>query len=104
MNKRGQKSSFGLVFVVVAFLLIISSFALIDPLIESLNTARDNTELNCPGTLTFNQSDYADDSDFERLVRRPTCFATGFLLVYFIGAFVIGVFVWTMKNWRRITR
>ncbi len=103
-NKRGQKSVFGLIFVVMAFLFIITQFGLIDVLIETLNTVRGGSELNCPGTVNFDQTDYDNDTTLEKLTRRPTCFATGFFIVYFVGAFLIGVVVWTMNNWRKISR
>ena len=102
MNGKGQKSVLGMSLLVVAFVLILASFATIEPLKENLDDARDNTSLNCPGTTGFNQTDYDDDTDFEKLVRRPTCFVTGMTLVYFIGAFFIGVIVWVVANWRRI--
>ncbi len=103
-NKKGQKSVFGFVLLTLGFVFMIGSFALIEPIKEALDTARDNTSLNCPGTLTFNQTDYEDDSALEKLTRRPTCFVTGLTLVYFIGAFIVGVFVWLVANWRRIAR
>ena len=102
MNKKARKEVFGFALIVVVFLFIIAAFALIDIFKESLDDARDTTSLNCPGTLNFNQTDYDDDPNFERLVRRPTCFITGISMFYFIGAWVIATFVWLVGNWRKL--
>lgn len=104
MNKRGQRAVFGFAFVAVAFIFMIAAFTTIDPFKQSLDDARDTTSLNCPGTLSFNETDYEDDNSLERLTRRPTCFVTGISLVYFIGSFVIGVFIWLIRNWRAVAR
>ncbi|KKN69580.1 hypothetical protein LCGC14_0438830 [marine sediment metagenome] len=102
MNKRGQKAVFGFSLLIVLFLLIIAAFATIEPFKETLDDVRDTTSLNCPGTLTFNQTDYDDDNSLEKLTRRPTCFVTGISMVYFIGAFVIASIMWLTTNWRKI--
>ena len=64
---------------------------------------RNSTALNCPGTPGHDAVDYANDTDFEKLVRRPTCFVTGISMVWFVGAFIIAVIVWLVKNWRRVS-
>lgn len=104
MNKRGQKSALGFALLTIAFVFIIASFALIEPFKEFSDTARDTTSLNCPGTLNFNQTDYDDDNDLEKLTRRPTCFVTGIGMVYFIGTFITAVLGWLFLNWRAISR
>ena len=98
------KAVFGFALVAVLFIFIIAAFTTIEPLKETLNTVRGSSSLNCPGTDGFNQSDYDDDTDTEKLTRRPVCFATGFSLVYFIGSFIIAAFVWLLVNWRRIAK
>lgn len=104
MNKKAQKSGvFGFALLAVGLIFILTSFALIDPFKEFLDTARDTSSLNCPGTTNFNQTDYDDDNSLEKLTRRPTCFVTGMLMVYFIGAFLISVMVWIVANWRRLS-
>jgi len=99
MNKKGQRAVIGLSLLVVVFMLFIAAFATIDPLKESLNIARNGT-LNCPGTASFNQADYDNDTTAERMIRRPVCFVTGITMVYFIGAFIIATMVWLVHNWR----
>lgn len=103
MEKKAQKSVLGFALIVVLLVLVLTAFAIIDPFKESLDDARDTTSLNCPGTLSFNQTDYADDNKFERLTRRPTCFVTGISMVYFIGVFLIAVFTWVGRNWRKLS-
>jgi len=103
MNNKAQKGVIGFALLVVGFLFIITSFATIDPLKENLDVARNSTSLNCPGVTGFNETDYDDDTDFERSVRRPVCFVTGLSMVYFIGSFLIAVLVWIVVQWRRLT-
>ena len=104
-NKKAQKSGlFGFALLTVALLFILALFALIGPFKEFLDTARDNDSLNCPGTTGFNQTDYDDDVTLEKLTRRPTCFVTGISMVYFIGAFLIATVVWTIDNWRKLSK
>ena len=102
MNNKGQKAVIGISLLVVAFIFIITSFATIDPLKENLDISRNNTALNCPGTPGFDQTDYDNDTDFERRVRRPTCFVTGISMVYFVGTFFIATLVWMIAQWRRL--
>jgi len=104
MNKRGQKAAFGFALLTVFFVLIIGSVATIEPFKETLDEVRGTSSLNCPGTLNFNQTDYDDDTSTERLTRRPVCFVTGISMVYFIGSFIIGAFVWLIANWRRVSK
>lgn len=104
MNKKGQKAVFGFALVALVFIFYFGNVALIEPLKESLDDVRDTTALNCPGTLTFNQSDYDDDTTLERLTRRPTCFVTGITMVYFIGTFLLSLVVWLVIQWRRVAR
>jgi len=103
LKKKGQAGIIGLTLLMLAFVFIITSFATIEPLKENLDTARDNTFLNCPGTTGFNETDYDDDTIFERQVRRPTCFVTGLTMVYFIGSFLIAVMVWVAVKWRKLS-
>ncbi len=103
MNNRGQ---LGFAFLIVGLLLTITLFGLIDPLKETLDDGRAgsglNEGLNCPGVPTFDQVDYDNDTEFERLVRRPTCFVTGISMVWFVGVFLIATSVWVVKNWRKV--
>lgn len=101
-GKKSQIGVIGFALLVAAFVFIITAFVTIDPLKENLDVARDNTSLNCPGTTGFNQTDYDDDTAFERQVRRPTCFVTGLTMVYFIGSFLIAVLVWVSVKWRKL--
>ena len=98
------KAVFGFGLLTVLFVLIIAVFATIPAFKETLDDVRDTTSLNCPGTSGFNQTDYDDDTKVEKLTRRPVCFVTGFSMVYFIGSFIIAVFVWLVANWRRVAR
>jgi len=104
MNNRGQKATLGFAFLLVAFILIITAFATIEPMKEFLDTARGSKDLNCKGTVDFNQTAYDEDDDnsIARLTRRPTCFITGITMIYFIGSFLIAVAVWTIAKWRKI--
>lgn len=102
MNNQGQ---LGFAFFVVAAIFILALFALISPFNEQLDNNRGgtglNTGLNCPGTPTHDATDYQNDTDFEKLVRRPTCFVTGISMVWFVGAFLISTAVWVVGNWRK---
>ena len=105
MNVKAQKSGvFGFALIAVLIIFILAAFALIAPFKEFLDTARDNTSLNCPGTTGFDQADYDDDNTLEKLTRRPTCFVTGISMVYFIGAFLIAAVVWVVDNWRKLSK
>ncbi len=101
MNNKGQV---GLVFLVVFFVIALVAFSTIDPFKEQLDNNRDgtgkNTGLNCPGTPNHDATDYGNDTKFEKLVRRPTCFVTGISMVWFIGAVLIAGVVWVVRNWR----
>lgn len=101
MNKKAQASMIGFVLLVVAFFSMIALFAIIDPFKEALDNTRQSSSLNCPGTPLFNQTDYDDDSDFERLVKRPTCFVTGISLVWYVFAVLFALSVWVVSNFRR---
>lgn len=103
MNKLGKSGVFGFALLIVVFVFIITSFVTIEPMKEALNATRSTSSLNCPRTSGFNQTAYDEDSKFNRLVRRPTCFVTGLSLVYFIGAFLIAVLVWLVTNWRKVS-
>lgn len=104
MNKKGQKAVLGFALLAVMFIYIIGVVATIEPLKESLDSVRGNAALNCPSTPNFNQSDYDDDSESQRLTRRPVCFVTGLSMVYFVGTFIIAAFVWMISNWRRVSK
>jgi len=101
MNKRGQKGTLGWVLLMVFFILMLAAFATIAPLKETLDNVRGSSSLNCPGTPTFDQGDYDDDTSFEKLVRRPVCFVTGVSMVWFIGGFLIAAAAWVVSNWKR---
>ena len=104
MNNRAQlKGIFGFSLILLGFLFIITSFGLIDPLKESLDDARDTTSLNCKGTPNFNQTAYDNRTRLEKLTQGPTCVATGLTMVYFIFTFMIGVVIWVVAKWRKIT-
>lgn len=102
INKRAQQFTVGLSLLLVFFVLLIVAFATIEPFKETLDLNRNTTSLNCPGTIGFDQTDYDNDTDFERLVRRPTCFVTGISMVWFIGVFLIAAVVWVVANWRKV--
>lgn len=104
MNKKGRGAVFGFALLTVLFILIITVFATIPVFKETLDDVRDTTSLNCPGTSSFDQTDYDNDTKVEKLTRRPVCFVTGFSMVYFVGSFIISAFVWLVTNWRRVTR
>ena len=96
MDKRGQTFVVkGFAFTIFAFLMLLAAFALIEPFKENLDNSRGTNSLNCPGTPGFNSANYTDDTDFEKLVRRPTCFITGIGFFYFYFSIIIAVGVWT---------
>ena len=102
MNKRGQKTVIGFSLLMVAFVLFLVAFATIPVFTESLDEVRGNENLNCPGTPGFNESAYGIDGEFNRTVRRPTCFVTGISMVWFILAFLIATVAWLGRNWSRV--
>jgi len=104
MNIKSQASLIGFALLIAMFFFIIVAFALIEPLKEQLDNSRNQTSMNCPGTTGFDQTDYDNDTEFERLVRRPTCFVTGLSMVWFIMSFILAVIVWVGSNWRRMRR
>lgn len=100
--KKGQSSFLvGIALLLVFFLILVTLSALINPFKETLDNNRGTSSLNCPNTPNFNQTDYSDDSQFEKLVKRPTCFVTGISMVYYIGAIIIASVVWVYRNWVR---
>lgn len=101
MNKKAQVGIRGMAFLVAAFVFFLVLFAMIEPFKEQLDSARNSTSLNCLGTDGFNVTNYEDDSNLERLTKRPTCFITGMSLVYFMGSVMIAIAVWVVKNWRK---
>lgn len=101
-NKKAQSGLVGFALLTVFFLLMITAFVTIEPFKEALDNSRGNSDLNCPGTPTFNQSAYNTQTDFEQLVRRPTCFTTGLYMVFFICIFLIAAVSWVYRNWRRV--
>ena len=107
MNKKGQKSGvLGFALITIAFVIMITAFATIEPFKEFLDTARDSTALNCKGTPNFNQTAFDNDesSPLNKLTRRPTCFVTGISMVYFIFAILIGLITWLLRNWRKLSK
>jgi len=104
MNKKAQRGVFGFSLLVVAFVLILVLLSIVEPFKESLDDTRNTDELNCPGTVNFNSTAYSEDTEFQKLVRRPTCFITGISMVYFVIAFVIALFSWVGVNWRKVSK
>jgi len=103
MNKRAQKGFVvGMSLLIVLFLFIITTFALIEPFKERFDAARNQSSLNCPGTPGFDQTDYDNDTARQKLRRRPVCFITGITPVYFILAFLVAAVAWVVRQWRRI--
>ncbi len=104
MNKKGLSAVLGFGLLAAALVFILTAFAIIDPFKEGLDDARDTSSLNCQGTPNFNQTAFDLDTDntINRLTRRTTCVATGFGMVYFVGAFLLAVVVWVTRNWRKI--
>lgn len=104
MNNKGL-FGLGFAFLLVFFIIAMTTFAFIEPFKENLDTARGgsgiNTDLNCPGTLTHNVADYENDTTFEKLVKRPTCFVTGNIMVLFVFAVLFVGITWVVKNWRK---
>lgn len=99
MDKRGQMFvNKGFAFGIFAFFMMLTAFALIDPYKENLDISRGDPNLNCPGTPAFNQVDYDNDTEFERLVRRPTCFVTGIGFFYFYFSLIVSIVVWTFTS------
>ena len=102
MNKLGQMGGArGFALLMVFFVLIIGVFVTIDPFKESLDEVRGNINLNCPGTPNHDVADYNNDTDFEKFVRRPTCFVTGITMIYFIFSFLVAAIVWLGVNWSK---
>ncbi len=106
MNKRGIFGA-GMILLVVFFVLILVLFSTINVFKQTLDEIRDgtvgglNTGLNCPGTPNHDVTDYQNDTSFEKLVRRPTCFVTGVSMIWFIFAFLLASSVWVVKNWQK---
>ena len=100
--KQGQAALIGMALIMVLFVLVITAFAMIEPFKETLDNTRNTTALNCPDVTGFNQTAYDEDSDFNQLVRRPTCFVTGVSMVWFIFAFLAAAVAWVVHNWRRV--
>ncbi len=96
-------STLGFVLLIIFFLLAVTTFAFIEPFKEALDNNRGTSSLNCPGTVGHDETDYNNDTSFEKLVRRPTCFVTGMSMVWFIAAFLIAAVSWVVKNWRKVS-
>lgn len=102
MNNKAQVRGFALLLVV--FIICLTLFGLIEIFKEVLNNIRggnSNNGLNCPDTITFDSTDYNNDTALEKLVRRPTCFVTGLSMNYFIWSVLITAFIWLAGNWRK---
>ncbi len=106
MNKKAQTATFTLGFGLLAvfFVLFLILGSIIPPFKESLDESRGTSSLNCPGTPGHNATAYAEDGDFNRLVRRPTCFVTGVSMVWFIVTFLIASSMWVISNWRALKK
>jgi len=102
MNKKGQMGGArGFALLMVFFVLMLGAFVTIDPFKESLDEVRGNINLNCPGTPNHDAADYANDTAFEKQVRRPTCFITGIYMAYFVFSVLISSIVWLGVNWSK---
>ncbi len=99
MNKKGV-FGVGFAFLLVFAIFAITLFATIPVFKETLDEVRAAEFLNCPGVVDFNSTDYEDDSDLEKLTRRPTCFITGISMVWFVGVGLFAGIVWVVQNWR----
>ncbi len=106
INNKGQVMGFAL--LIIAFILILTSFGLIPIFKDILDDARDTTSLNCRGTPNFNETAFQADTDnssaLGRLTRRSTCFVTGISMVWFQLAFLFAVVVWLSANWTKKKR
>ncbi len=100
INKKGQTRFFVRVFAFSTefLLLFLALMATIEPFKEVLDEARGNIHLNCPGTPGFNQTFYDNQTSFDKINKRPTCFVTGMIMVIFIGSFLIASVFWVFKN------
>ena len=98
MNSKGQVWA---VLLFVGFLFMIALFATIEPLKESLNVIRGGDNLNCLDTSDFNQTAYNNQSRLEQLAKRPTCFATGLTMVWFLLSFMFATAIWIVDNVRK---
>ena len=98
MNKKGSL----LVWIVLLFMLFLVLAITIEPLKEALNNNRNYASgLNCPGTSDFNSAAYNNQTGFEKLSLRSTCFATGLGLVYFIGTIGISIMIWVYTKYKK---
>lgn len=104
MNKKGQKVLAGFALGMVAFVLILVLFGLIPVFEETLDEARGDSNLNCPGTPNFNETAYDEDNSDNRLIRRPTCFVTGISMIWYIGSFLLALFIWVVGNFKGAKR
>ena len=101
MDKRGQAFVVkGFAFAIFAFFMILATFSLIDVHKENLDSTRGTSSLNCPGTPGFDSTDYGNDTDFEKLVRRPTCFVTGMSFFYWNFSIIIALGVWLFSRFK----
>jgi len=99
MNKKGNLIM-GIMFGAVALILLFSIFSLIEPFKENLDIARGSSStLNCPGTPTFDQTDYNNDTTSQKLIRRPVCFVTGISMVFFVGVYLVTLITWVYTKW-----
>jgi len=99
VNNIGQ---LGLAFVLVFFIVAITTFALITPMKTVLDDTRsgNSTSLNCPGAPDFNQALWDADDVHDKLRKRPVCFVTGLTMVYFVFAVLIFGIIWAYRKWR----
>ena len=103
-NKKAAGGMVGFALLTVFFVFTLVLAATIDPFKEVFDEARGNAFLNCPGTPDFNQSDFDDDDQFDKLNKRPVCFVTGIGMVWFIGAFFLASTMWLVRNWMGVKR
>ncbi len=100
MNNKGQVAfTKGFAFLTVFAIFTLALFATIEPFKETFDDVRGSSSLNCPGTPSFNQSDFDDDDTNDKLMKRTTCFVTGIGMVWFIFAFLIASVTWVSQKW-----
>lgn len=100
MNRKGI-FEVGMALLMILFVIVLTLFATIEPFKESLDSIRGTSSLNCPNTPNFNSTQYGEDTSFEKLVRRPTCFVTGVSMVWFVSFVLFAAVTWVVANWRK---
>ncbi len=104
MNKKNKQGQVWAVFIIIGIFLMIVLFSTIDIWKESLDTARQRDNLNCRDVDDFDEVAYENQTDSEKLSKRPTCFVTGISMFWFMAAYIFAVIVWIVKQTRRKVR